>query len=1505
MGDLRKLFKNIFKPGKKNKSGDQSRGNTSREDTPSANASIQGTSPPPTPSVGVSALVFQPFVPLPVSPPPGPRVADSAADSNDTWTNLTAFVSLLHQNHIFRPLAAVIDELNWFIREHENVVTAQGEYKERHTQLEALFKDLLVHFSMGTPPAMTTSMLNLCTAIGTELRQVYGTQDRNVISRLLQAEHDLEKITRCYRRIQTHLERVMLNATLNILRVVDKQTTEAQLRQLNPSMSACYNSEEARVVQRRECTPNTRKQVLSDLNAWKNKPDGQKVCWMSGMAGTGKTTITNTLCSSLDQNYELGASFFCTRSLPACRDVKLILPTIAYQLARFSDPFRGALVQVLDRDPDVHTKALRVQFQRMILEPLQNVKGGLPNNLVIVVDALDECDDGNGVEQILEVLLEKASDLPVKFLISSRPEYHIRDRIGRSVRKTQVTLHELEERIVKADIETYLREEVVLLSIPLTGEQLETLVERAGVLFIYAATVIRYLTDGDPLERLNTILRAPDPGQEPSNKSKEIDRLYEAVLASAFGNSRLERIDKQRMELVLHTVVCAQEPLTIEALSGLLELSFTKIIAALRPLWSVLHISGQNASDQVNILHASFPDYMLDPTRSGQFTCNAELHHGRLAQLCFRRIGRNIPQFNICGLESSYRLNGDIPDLDDRVKKAISTDLLYACQYWAVHLCLGEKSDERATELHDFLSKRLLLWMEVLNLTKRTEKSVGLVEQAMSWLRHTGRFSSTMLLARDARRFTTMFATSPVSQSTPHLYVSMLASWPHDSAISYSQQATKLVQFKGIETTERQLGLLSLIPAGSDVRCVSYSLDGRFIAAGTWDDQILIWDAMSCRMTIDPIQGHSDTVQAIAISPDGTRICSGSRDKTVCIWDTQNGKLVAGPLEGHSHQVWSVSYSQNGQWLASGSLDGIVSIWSTKTWRRTSLIQHDGAVCSVVFSPNSTMVAAGFGSVIYLCDLSGQAIGDPLKGHTALIRSLAFLPDRKHLVSGSRDCTICIWDISSGQVVFGPFQEYTSMSDIQSSPDGRFLVSANNDNDTIRAWNTDTWKSRTLFQNTGSVRSLAFSPDGLRLVSGSSDGNVRIWEAEGFSDKQVVVNQPKGHTGWVQSVAFSPCGTYLISGSHDTTVCIWDLQTKQQIGNSLKHNDWALFVGVSTDSEHIFSITHDKMIHVWSKQLGELEYTIGPIETDGQGDYLYPEDWPAAFLFDSKRVICGSRSRRIYMLEGSKPTRSFTGHNDEIHSIAFSPDGHSFASGAEDGALMIWDASTGERSFGPLIGHSGPIYSIAYSPDGSHLASGSRDRTIQLWSPLTGTPVGSPFDGHTDVIRSVGFSPDGNHLVSGSEDTTVRIWDVMDGQSIAIFQGHADQVLSVAFSPNGTQIASGSADTTIRLWNAPAQCFYGILSSSHVISEDTEERIIDAEDDDLSLKWDMDQSGWVRGAQNRLLVWVPPDLRTMLLRQDNSGLISRQGCIELDFANARIGDEWQTCYDPFSPAARS
>ncbi|CAE6514291.1 unnamed protein product [Rhizoctonia solani] len=1408
--DPKRKFK--FKWWKKKTPDSESHGSPSGTDAPTPAASIWSASPPPRTSVAVSALVLQPFVPLPASPPIEHRQTEIGVTDTDTWTNLAAFSQLLQQATLFSPLAAMMDDLSWFIGTHDDLVRTRNEYQVLKTQLEGLFKDLRMHFSGNTPPAMTISMLNLCEAIQTEIRGVYGTRDRNAISRYLQANQDLDKVTGCYRRIQSHLERVMLNATMNIWKTVDRQAAEAELSKLNPSLPAYYDSAEANIVQRRECAANTREQVLLDLQAWKDNQDGEKVCWINGMAGTGKTTIVNTLCSILDNSHELGASFFCTRSIPSCRNVKLILPTIAYQLARFSSPFRGALLHVLEQDPDVHSKVPRVQFKRMILEPLQQMMRSLPSQTIIVIDALDECDDGNGVEKILEVLLENASKLPIKFLVSSRPEPHIREKIRQSALKTQLILHELDQKMVKADIETYLRVELASISTPPTRDELAALANRAGSLFIYAATVVRYIKGGNTRERIAAILKVSGEGRVLSNRTKEIDRLYEAVLASALDDEDLEEPEKERIQLVLHTVVCVQEPLTVDALAGLLGLEHTEVTDALKPLWSVLHVSESNTNHRISTLHASFPDYILDSSRSKRFACNAHNRNGALAELCIKRIERNGCQFNICNLESSYVLDEDVPDIDYRINEAIPLDLLYACQYWAIHLSLSGRSGDMLEMIHEFLSKRLLLWMEVLSLTKRIDRGIRQMELAITWLLSMEHSERVMLLARDARRFVTMFATSPVSRSTPHLYVSMLSSWPDHQPIThhYLPQTNDLVQIKRIASVERQLSLLSSIPVGSQVFCVACSPDGKLIAAGTEDRRIVIWDAVTLQMTIDPIQGHSGPVRAVAFSPDGTRICSGSDDKSLCVWDPQTGQLVAGPLQGHYEKVWSVDYSPDSQWLASESLDGTVCIWSTDTWERKRVLRpvekRRGTGLSVVFSPDSAMIAAGHGSMIHLWDpLSGRMIGEPLEGHTYDISSLTFSPDGSCLVSGSGDCNICIWDVASGQLAFGPFNEHTFyVCDVRFSPDARALISVGED-EAVRIWDTTTWQSHAWLQNIGLVRSAKFTPDGFSLVTGLSDGNVRIWEVQPFSDEHVAGNQLEGHSGWIRSVVFSPCGTYVVSGSSDMTVRVWDSQTKQPILAPLKHTHIILSVGVSADSSLIFSVSADKMIHVWSKQTGELEYTIGPVELDGQDDASYREYWPTAFLFDGRRIVCGSQSGRIYMqnIDDSKPWTSLAGHDDEVISIAFSPDEKSFASGSDDGVVMIWDASTGERRFDPLIGHSKCVYSVAFSPDSAQIASGSMDGIIRLWSSLAGLPSGNPLAGHTDAVRVVAFSPSGSQLVSGSHDKTVRVWCVTNGQSLAIFEGHTAATLSVAFSPDGTQIVSGSADATIRLWNAP------------------------------------------------------------------------------------------------------
>jgi hypothetical protein len=162
--------------------------------------------------------------------------------------------------------------------------------------------------------------------------------------------------------------------------------------------------------------------VQKELQAWTQDPSAAMVYWMSGMAGTGKTTIAYSLCELLEHNGRLGASFFCSRTLSSCCNMNRIVPTIAYQFAQYSPSFRSALCDILKDNPNVASLNVIRQFQKLVREPLLVVKHAIPDGVVVVIDALDECEDIGGVRLIVEVVLRLAVDLPLKFFVTSRPE---------------------------------------------------------------------------------------------------------------------------------------------------------------------------------------------------------------------------------------------------------------------------------------------------------------------------------------------------------------------------------------------------------------------------------------------------------------------------------------------------------------------------------------------------------------------------------------------------------------------------------------------------------------------------------------------------------------------------------------------------------------------------------------------------------------------------------------------------------------------------------------------------------------------------------------------------------------------------------------------------------------------------------------------------------------------------------------------------------------------------
>jgi hypothetical protein len=301
-------------------------------------------------------------------------------------------------------------------------------------------------------------------------------------------------------------------------------------------------------------------------------------------------------------------------------------------------------------------------------------------------------------------------------------------------------LHEIEQSLVQADVELYLREELAFME-P-TEVDIKQLAERAGKLFIYAATAIRYVRPTgrfvNSRERLATILAVDAKAQK---RLSAIDTLYSAILTTAIEDEMLEPEEQTCIRSVIWTTVAACEPVLIQTLTAISGIgSKYATMTALEPLRSVLHVSDN--SGLVTTLHASFPDYLLNKERSGRFFCDLPKHSYIITTQCFG-VMRDQLQFNICGIQSSFIPDEKIPNLKEQVELNISAELFYACRFWMDHLQAVKGSDSLEPvgsdeillqTIHDFLSQHLLFWIEVLNLKKSMFICVSNMTQLHKWI---------------------------------------------------------------------------------------------------------------------------------------------------------------------------------------------------------------------------------------------------------------------------------------------------------------------------------------------------------------------------------------------------------------------------------------------------------------------------------------------------------------------------------------------------------------------------------------------------------------------------------------------------------------------------------------------------------------------------------------------------------------------------------------------------
>jgi hypothetical protein len=474
------------------------------------------------------------------------------------------------------------------------------------------------------------------------------------------------------------------------------------------------------------------------------------IFWLAGLAGTGKSSIMKTFCEQIkDSRGVLMATFFASRNSAERRDPFHIIHTFAHELAVANPHIRPQILSAIQSPPKVTDRPMKEQIDRLILKPLVKAQHSA-QSIVLVIDALDECDKIDGVEggTLIPLLADALRDYPVKLLISSRQEDSIRDMF-KTLSSVPLRLHQVHEADAEADVRRILiagfteirkKHRLIIADWP-TEKDMSTLVRLTGPLLVFAATVLKFVGEPrfSPMARLDQVM-AREAASDSGSPFLQLDTVYNQVIEAATSDpdERAHLWLCQRVGKLLRTIVLLEEPLSTASLAELMAVSEQEVAQDVRALSAVLLVTQDDADDlmgPVRIFHPSFRDFLVGPQRcvDPHFRIVPGEHHLTLLRRCLVILNQGLC-YDICQIQDPTLANADVVDLPGRLSRFVSEALRYASVFWPVHFMACDALDDAVrTLLLEFCTKHMLHWLELLSLLGRLHLVAKRLPSVVAW----------------------------------------------------------------------------------------------------------------------------------------------------------------------------------------------------------------------------------------------------------------------------------------------------------------------------------------------------------------------------------------------------------------------------------------------------------------------------------------------------------------------------------------------------------------------------------------------------------------------------------------------------------------------------------------------------------------------------------------------------------------------------------------------------